>query len=124
MATFPSLEPRTRSLQYGDFPQLVHENISGGDVRFLQGTDRLTQRLSLGYEYLTEAEMTLLNNHYQTQQGSIIPFDLSSSVWAGYASGAPVSSSDYQWRYVGAFEIGIAAPLRYNVTIELESVPI
>ena len=82
MAVFPSLEPTSRSLVYGDYPQLTHEGLSGGDVRFLQGTDRIAQRLSLGYEYLTETQAQSLLDHYQGQQGSIIPFDLSSSVWA------------------------------------------
>ena len=123
MAVFPSLEPTSRSLLYGDYPQLTHEGLSGGDVRFLQSTDRVAQRLTLGYEYLTEAEAQSLLDHYEGQQGSIIPFDLSSSVWAGYSS-APVSASDYQWRYVDAFDIGISAPTQYGCTIELETVPI
>ena len=122
MAVFPSLEPTSRSLVYGDYPQLTHEGLSGGDVRFLQGTDRIAQRLSLGYEYLPETQAQSLLDHYQGQQGSIIPFDLSSSVWAGY-SAAPVSSSDYQWRYVGSFDIGLSAPMQYGCTIELETVP-
>lgn len=124
MANFPSLEPRTRSLTYGDFPQLIHKGLSGGNVRFLQGTDRIAQKLTIAYEYLTEAEMKLLLDHYQEQQGSLIPFDLPSQVWAGYANGAPVSSSDYQWRYTGPFTVGIAGPISYSTSIVLESVPI
>ena len=124
MATFPSLEPTSRSLLYGDYPQVTHQGVSGGDVRFLMSsTDRVTQRLTLGYEYLTEAEAQSLLDHYNTQQGSLISFALSSSVWSGYSS-APVSASDYEWRYAGAFEVGLSAPMQYGATIELESVPI
>jgi len=122
MATFPSLEPRTRSLTYGDYPQLIHEG-SGGNVRFLQATDRIAQRLNITYEYLTETQMNLIIDHYKGQEGSLTPFALSSSVWAGYSS-PPVSASDYEWRYTGPFEVGISAPLRYSCSIELESVPI
>ena len=79
MANFPSLEPRNRTLTTGDFPQLIHRGLSGGNVRFLQGTDRIAQKLTIAYEYLTEAEMKLLLDHYQEQQGSLIPFDLPSN---------------------------------------------
>jgi hypothetical protein len=123
MATFPSLEPTTRSLTYGDYPQLTHAAASGANVRFLMGTDRLKQRLQITYEYLTEAEATLLLDHYEGQEGGLIPFDLSSQVWSGYTS-APVSSSDYQWRYSKSFSIGLGAPMQYNCSIDLETVPI
>ena len=125
MADFPSLEPVSRSLTYGDYPQLTHEGISGGDVRFLMSTtDRVAQRLTLGYENLTEAEAKLLLDHYEGQEGSLIAFDLpAGTVWAGFTS-VPVSASDYQWRYIGAFDVGLSAPLQYGCTIELETVPI
>lgn len=123
MADFPSLEPTTRALTLGDFPQLIHEGASGGEVRFKQGSDRVEQVLSLGYEYLTEAEVQLLLDHYETQQGSLIAFDLPAIIWATYST-PPVSSADYQWRYASGFDIGLAAPLRYNVSIELVTVPI
>lgn len=123
MADFPSLEPSSRAWLVGDYPQLVHEGISGGQVRFMQGSDRVGQRLTLGYEYLTESEVQQLLDHFEDQQGSIIAFDLPAIIWDGYTT-APVSSSEYQWRYVGPFDVGIASPLRYNVSIELETVPI
>lgn len=123
MATFPSITPSSRSLNYGDYPQGTHEAVGGVNVRFLFGSDRVTQRLSLGYEYLTESEMQQLLDHYEGQQGSLISFALPAAVWAGY-SVVPVNPADYEWRYVEAFSIEIAAPLRYNTSIELETVPI
>lgn len=123
MAAFPSLEPTTRVLTLGDYPQLTHEGVSGDVVRFITGTDRVVQRLTLGYEYLTESEAQQIIDHYRGQQGSIIPFSLPSLVWAGFAT-VPIPAADYEWRYADTFEIGTAAPLRYNVSIELESVAI
>lgn len=123
MATLPSLAPRTRSLTLGDIPQQVYVGTSGGEVRFKQGSDYITQRLTLGYEYLTESEAQQLLDHYAGQEGSLIPFDVSAAVWGGYTT-PPVSSLAYQWRYTGPFEVGVAAPKRYNLTIELETVPI
>ena len=123
MTTFPSLEPETRALIYGDYPQNVHEGLSGGNVRFKVGAKRIAQRLTITYEYLTETEAQTLLSHYNGQNGSIVPFDLSSSVWAGYST-PPVSSSSYQWRYAQSFQISISSPNRYSTSIELISVPL
>lgn len=123
MANFPSLEPKTRALTLGDTPQLLYNGISGIGVRFSQGSDRVEQRLVLGYEYLTESEAKQIIDHFNEQQGSLISFDLPSIVWSGYTT-PPVSSADYQWRYSGAFNVSIAAPLSYNISVELVTIPI
>jgi len=123
MTVFPSLEPTTRAFLYGNYPQNIHEGLSGGNVRFLVGTSRLLQRLTITYEYLTETEAQTLLTHYNGQNGSIEPFDLSSSVWAGYST-PPVSSSSYKWRYNNAFQISLSSPTRYSTSIELITVPI
>lgn len=123
MATFPTLEPTTRALVLGDYPQLTYQGASGGEVRFKMATDRVSQRLTLGFEYLTEAEAQLILDHYETQQGSLLQFDLPSIVWSGYST-VPIPAADYEWRYAESFEVGVAAPLRYNISIVLESVAI
>ena len=123
MPTFPSLEPETTALGYGDYPQNIHEGLSGGNVRFLLGTKRVFQRLTITYEYLTETEAQSLLTHYNGQNGSIVPFDLSSQVWADYST-PPVSSSSYQWRYAQSFQISLSSPTRYSTSIELISVPL
>ena len=123
MADFPSLAPSTRSLTLGDIPQQVYKGTSGGEVRFKQGTAYLLQKLTLGYEYLTESEAQQIIDHYAEQQGSLIPFDLSAAVWGGYAS-PPVSSASYKWRYTDSFEVSIVSPRRYSLTVQLETVPI
>lgn len=123
MANFPSIEPASRALTFGDYPQLTYTSISGGDVRFLQGTKRITQVLSLGYQYLSEANTQLILDHYAGQEGTLIAFDLPAIIWLGYTT-PPVSSVDYQWRYASAFDVAIAAPIQYSFTIELIAVPI
>jgi hypothetical protein len=123
MATFPAIEPSTRALTFGDYPQLTYEGVSGGNVRFLQGSKRIAQILSLGYQFLTEADATLILDHYNGQEGTLLAFDLPLAVWAGYST-PPINSIDYEWRYTGPFEVAIPAPLRYNMTIELVAAPI
>ena len=121
MTTFPSLEPETRALVYGDYPQNTHKGLSGGDVRFLLGSKRVVQRLTITYEYLTETEAQSLLTHFNGQNGTIEAFDLSSEIWLGYIT-PPVSSSSYKWRYAQSFQISISAPNRYSTSIELISV--
>lgn len=123
MADFPSLEPTTRVFTLGDTPQLIHNATSGVDVRFVNGADRVLQRLTLGYEYLTESEAQQIITHYEGQEGGLIAFDLPATVWSGYTT-PPVNASDYQWRYANTFTISISSPLRYNISIELETIPV
>lgn len=121
MTTFPSLEPETRALVYGDYPQNIHEGLSGGNVRFLLNNKRVEQRLTITYQFLTEDQAQSLLTHYNAQNGSIVPFDLSTEIWSGYTT-PPVDSSNYKWRYFQAFQISISAPNRYSTSIELISV--
>ena len=123
MTTFPALEPETRALFYRDYPQNTHEGLSGGNVRFLLGTKRVIQRLTITYEYLTETEAQSLLTHFNGQNGTIVPFDLSSQEWSGYST-PPVSSSSYKWRYAQSFQISLSSPNRYSTSIELISVPL
>ena len=79
--------------------------------------------LNITYEYLTEAEAQTLLTHFNGQNGTIVPFDLSSQVWSGYST-PPVSSSSYKWRYAQSFQISLSSPNRYSTSIELISVPL
>lgn len=119
MATFPALEPATRQLSFGDYPQLVYTGTSGVTVRFLQGTDRVSQILTLGFTYLSESDMYLILDHYNGQEGTLLSFDLPAQVWAGFTT-APIGS-EYEWRYNGEIGIEQAAPVTYNVEVQLIS---
>ena len=121
MATFPALTPNTRSLGLGNYPQESYIGPSGASVRFLQNTKRVKQMLALTYKSLTEAQLVLLLDHYETQNGSLVPFDLPSEVWAGYGS-VPISSVDYEWRYAESLSVDPSAINRFDVTINLEIV--
>ena len=121
MATFPALTPTLRSLDLGNYPQVVHVAVSGINLRFLQGSKRINQILTLGYSNITETDLQLIYTHYETQEGTLVPFDLPAAVWAGYAS-VPISAVDYNWRYAGTIAVDTGAPLRYNVSVQLVSV--
>jgi hypothetical protein len=119
MATFPSLEPASRQISFGDYPQLVYTGTSGATIRFLQGTDRVNQLLKLGFTYLSETQMYLILDHYNGQEGTLLPFTLPAQVWAGFTT-VPIGV-EYEWRYASEISIDQAAPLTYNVDVELIS---
>ena len=120
MATFPALTPNARSLSLGNYPQLEYTGVSGGSIRFLQNTLRVAQTLTLTYNAITEADLYLIRDHFETQQGTLIPFDLPAAVWAGYST-VPISQVDYEWRYAGTFSVEPNTPGRFNVEVQLES---
>lgn len=123
MADFPALTPNARSLSLGNYPQDQYAGPSGVAVRFLYNqTKRIGQRLSLTFTALTEAQVNSVTDHYAGQEGSLIPFDLPSTIWTGYSS-VPVSASDYQWKYASTFSVDTAEiPGRFNIEVTLESV--
>lgn len=121
MATFPALTPNLRALDLGNYPQVVHVAASGINLRFLQGSKRINQILTLGYSNITETDLQLIYTHFETQEGTLIPFDLPAAVWSGYAS-VPISAVDYNWRYAGTISVDTGSPLRYNVSVQLLSV--
>ena len=122
MTTFPSIEPLKTTLGYGDYPQNIHEGLSGGDVRFKLANKRIDQTLKIDYEHLTETQAQTLITHFNDQNGTIVSFDLSSIIWSAWST-PPVSSSNYQWRYSKPLDISLLAPRRYSVSVELISVP-
>jgi len=120
MATFPALTPNTRSLGLGNYPQVEYVGTSGASVRFLQGLKRINQTLELTFNSITESQLYEIFDHYELQQGTIISFELPSTIWAGYDA-VPVPVVDYEWRYAKTFSITPSAVNRFNVTIELVS---
>jgi hypothetical protein len=121
MTTLPSIKPNSRELTLGDIPQQSYIGPSGVGVRFVQGSKRVVHTLVLSYVALTEAQLSQFYSHYEDQEGSLIDFDVPSTLWAGYTA-APVNPADYNWRYAGAFQVETAGVNRFNITIELESV--
>ena len=122
MADFPSITPNARSLSLGNYAQDEYAAPSGVEFRVLYNeTKRIQQILTLTFNAITETQANLITTHYSGQQGSLVPFGLPSAVWTGYSS-VPISASDYQWRYVGSFNVERAAMVgRFNIEVTLES---
>lgn len=121
MAEFPSLKPNSRSISLGNTPQQEYAAASGANVRFLYGTQRVQQKLSMSFNAITESELYSIYDHYDGQQGSIIPFTLPAVIWSGYTT-EPIDSNEYEWRYAGSFTVTPIGVNRFSLQINLESV--
>ena len=121
MATFPELEPATRSYNFGQFPLTEEPSISAGIVRFRHSITPQNYQLTLGYNALTDAEASLIREHFQGQGGGYRSFQLPPIIWAGHTFTGNVVPTNTRWRYIAApeeehFSIGYV-----NVTVTLGS---
>lgn len=122
MATFPSLEPDTRSYDFGRYPVTTQPGWAGGMVRFRHGTTPANHRLRLGFVNLSAAEAKLLRDHYRGQRGGFFSFGLSATVWQGHSSQTDLVPSTTSWRYAAQPEETHHSGSLVDVTIELEAV--
>ena len=121
MATFPVLEPATRSYVLGAFPLTEQASLSAGVVRFRHGTAAANFSLQLEYVYLSDAEATEIRNHYQGQGGTYRSFMLPSIIWKGHTFSGNVFPVGTRWRYADTPEETHLSGGLVNVTISLVS---
>ena len=124
MATFPSIVPTTRLYTPGDFPSAIQQSSDGTTTGFRRGNRRINQTLQLSFDNLTESQVTEIRNHYDGQNGSFEIFFLSSTTWNGYNSPPVALVSDFAWLYATPPTISDGITSKWNVEIELVSVPI
>ena len=124
MATFPSITPSGRMYSPGDVPMTYQTSLNGSGTGFRRGNRRVSQTLSLSYQNMTEAQVTEFRTHYDTQKGSYNIFFLPSEAWAGYSTPPVALVSDHAWLYAGPPTIADGFTSRWNVEVELRTVPI
>jgi hypothetical protein len=124
MATFPSLAPNSRLYIPGSLPAAIQTSLSGKATAFRRGNRRIAQTLSMTFEYLTEANMALIKDHYIGQNGTFEIFFLSAEVWGDFVTPPIPLLSDFAWRYSSEITITDTSFDRFSVSVDLESVPI
>jgi len=124
MSAFPSLVPSVRTYTPGGVPRSLQTSLTGEVTGFRGGNRRIQQTLSLSFEQRTEADVTTIRNHYDNQYGSFDIFFLSAEIWSGYTTPPVPLLSDYAWRYTGAPVFKDGTFERWNIEVELETVPI
>jgi hypothetical protein len=121
MATFPVLEPATRSYDFGLFPLTEEPSVSAGIVRFRHSVTQQNYQLTLGYVDLTDAEASLIREHYQSQGGGYLSFQLPATVWAGHTFSGNIVPYTTRWRYIETPEEEHRSAGYVNVTVALGS---
>ena len=121
MATFPVLEPATRSYDFGLFPLTEEPSVSAGNVRFRHSVTQQNYQLTLGYVNLTDAEASLIREHYQSQGGGYNSFQLPSIIWAGHTFSGNIVPYTTRWRYIETPEEEHRSAGYVNVTVALGS---
>ena len=124
MANFPSITPSTRLYTQCNFPSAIQASSNGVTTGFRRGNRRINQTLQLSFNNLTESQVTQIRNHFDGQNGSFSIFYLSAEVWAGYTTPPVALVSDFAWLYANAPTISDGIVSKWNVEIELISVPI
>jgi hypothetical protein len=121
MATFPVLEPATRSYDFGLFPLTEEPSVSAGIVRFRHSVTPQNYQLTLGYNALTDAEASLIREHYQSQGGGYRSFQLPPIIWAGHTFSGNIVPYTTRWRYIETPEEEHRSAGYVNVTVTLGS---
>jgi hypothetical protein len=121
MATFPELEPATRSYDFGLFPLTEQPSLSAGIVRFRHSTTPQNYQLTLGYTALTDAQANLIRQHYQGQGGGYRSFQLPPIIWVGHTFTGNVVPTNTRWRYSATPEEEHFSVGYVNVTVTLIS---
>jgi hypothetical protein len=123
MATFPSLKASTRTFTPGRHPHSEIPTLSGLQTRVRTSNVLLEQRLRLTFVALTEAEMLSIRSHYITQQGRFISFFIPNDLLSGTTSPSSFTPTGYSWTYAAPPQISDVACGRYDVSVELSTVP-
>lgn len=123
MATFPSLTPATRAFTPGEYPHTPFTTYNGLQNRVRHSNVMLSSSVRLSFIALAEADMLSILSHYQGQFGSFESFTLPSSIWSGVTTISDYQLTDYRWRYTDPPSVDDVYCGRYNVELQLETVP-
>lgn len=123
MAAFPSLSPSTRTFTPGRHPHSEIPTLSGLQSRVRTSNVILEQSLRLSFAALTESEMLSIRSHYIGQQGRFLSFTIPNDLLSGTASPASFTPTGYSWTYAAPPQITDIGVQRYDVSVELITVP-
>jgi hypothetical protein len=123
MATFPALTPSSRTFTPGKHPHSEIPTLSGLQTRVRTSNVILEQRLRLSFAALTEAEMLSIRTHYIGQQGRFISFFIPADLLSGMSTPASFTPTGYTWSYAAPPQISDVACGRYDVSVELATMP-
>jgi hypothetical protein len=118
MATFPALNPSTRTYVPAVQPSTSINTLNGSEMSVRNGNSSNMYILRLSFKLLTRSNHTELLSHYATH-GRFQPFDLDSVTLT--ASGLTFPTN-YRWVYASSPETEESCG-QISATVELELIP-
>jgi hypothetical protein len=97
--------------------------LSGLQTRVRTSNAILEQRLRLSFAALTETEMLSIRTHYIGQRGRFLSFTIPNDLLSGMSAPASFTPTGYSWTYVAPPQISDVDCGRYDVSVELATVP-
>lgn len=119
MSTFPTVKPSTRAWSPGVRAQSVYQSLDGIEIRFVHGSRTVGQRLTLGFENVTDAVGKSITDHYASNGTTYGVFDLPAAVFAGMTSYAHTNEATNAWRYAAPPQVTYTTPGYQSVSVEL-----
>jgi hypothetical protein len=123
MATFPTLTPSSRTFTPGRHPHSEIGTLSGLQTRVRTSNVILDQLLRLSFAALTEQQMLSIRAHYIGQQGRFLSFAIPNDLLSGTTTPSSFTPTGYSWTYAAPPQISDVACGRYDVSVELATVP-
>lgn len=118
MATFPALNPQSRTYTPGAAPSTPLSALDGDELMVRHANVEIGYILRLSFTGLTEAQHFAITAHYMLH-GRFDPFDLDTETLKGSGLTFP---SGYNWIYVKAPDTTYTPGL-ISVSVDLELVP-
>lgn len=118
MASFPALNPSSRTFTPGVKAHQTLGAMTGDSVSVINSNSTTGWRLRLGFNALSISEHFEITSHYMLH-GRFQPFDLPSIAIEGAGLTFPAG---YAWLYVSAPETSFSATST-SVSVELELLP-
>ena len=118
MATFPALQPATRTYTPGTNASSEFAVLDGYEASVRHSNASVGQLLRMSFVALTAAEKFNIISHYALH-GTFEPFDLPSSLLSATNVTFPAG---YLWRYLGPPQIDETCDV-ISATVELQLLP-
>lgn len=118
MATFPALQPSTRTYTPGQHPSTPLQVLSGQEVSVRHTNGSIGNIVRLTFSPISRGNQFAIISHYNTH-GRFIPFDLAELTLIASDITLPAG---YQWIYVGSPSVEQTCST-ISIAVELELIP-
>ena len=119
MSQFPGLQPSGRALTPATVPMNAFTSVSGKETRVIMGDSATGAELTLSFDTILEAVAQRVLNHYRTQLGVALQFDLPPEVYAGWTEYINEFPTGQKWRYAGPPNVEFVAPGIMSLSVSL-----